>query len=95
MSGITVEVVYAHSDRQELKKLQLPAESRVRDALAASGLLEQFPEINARSGNVGIFGRIASLNAPLRHGDRVEIYRPLISDPKETRRRRAARQKND
>jgi putative ubiquitin-RnfH superfamily antitoxin RatB of RatAB toxin-antitoxin module len=94
MSAISVEVVYARAERQELIAVKLPAGSSVQDALAASGLLERFPEIEpGRPGRFGIFGRPVAPSATLRDGDRVEIYRPLVSDPKETRRRRAQRQK--
>lgn len=93
MSTITVEVVCALPGRQEIKAVQLAANASVREAVSASRLPELFPDIDLDSAKVGIFGRVVSMNATLRDGDRVEIYRPLVSDPKETRRRRAARQK--
>lgn len=61
----------------------------MRDAIEASGILERFPEIDLDRQPVGVFGRHCRLQDPLRDGDRVEIYRPLIADPKEMRRRRA------
>lgn len=91
MSGeIEVEVVYALQALQRLQRLRLPAGSTVRDAIERSGLLEEFPEIDLGKNRVGVFGRIVKLEAPLRERDRVEIYRALIADPKEVRRKRAA-----
>jgi len=63
----------------------------VREAIERSGLLARYPEIELKRGRVGIFGKPAQLNAPLREGDRVEIYRLLIADPKAARRERARR----
>ena len=83
MKSIKVEVVQAAPGKAETRALSLPAGSRVADALAAAGL--------ASGDKVGIFGRVVQLDAPLADGDRVEIYRPLMLDPKEARRRRAAR----
>jgi putative ubiquitin-RnfH superfamily antitoxin RatB of RatAB toxin-antitoxin module len=88
---LRVEVVYALSDRQVLLELEVEEGATVREAIERSGLLARFPEIELKRGRVGIFGKTASLQAPLGAGDRVEIYRPLIADPKETRRERARR----
>lgn len=85
-----VEVVYALPDRQWQVECQLPLTATVGDAIRASGLLAQFPQLNPGGSRLGIFGRLATLDTPLRAGDRVEIYRPLQADPKEGRRRRAA-----
>lgn len=87
---IRVEVAYAQPGRPILRTLHLPAGSTVGEAIGACGLLAQCPEIDMNSNRVGIFGRLARLDTPLRNGDRVEIYRPLRADPKEARRRRAA-----
>lgn len=87
---IMVEVVYALPAVQRLRQLRLPAGSTVREAIARSGLLEEFPEIDLARNKVGVFGKLVRLDAPLRERDRVEIYRPLIADPKEIRRQRAA-----
>jgi putative ubiquitin-RnfH superfamily antitoxin RatB of RatAB toxin-antitoxin module len=84
---ILVEVVYALPQRQLLRRVTLDQGSRVGDALAASGLLEEFPEIV--SAPLGIHGASVQPGAVLRDRDRVEIYRPLRMDPKEIRRRRA------
>jgi hypothetical protein len=88
--SIHVEVVYAQARRQELVELQLPSGSTVKQALEASGLLQKHPEIDfAKANKVGVFGKLTKLDAALRDRDRVEIYRPLIADPKEIRRKRA------
>lgn len=89
---LRIEVVYATAGHQAVRRLELPAGSRVRDAIRASGLLSEFVEIDLdRNRNrVGIFGEPVDLDRLLADGERVEIYRPLIADPKEARRRRAA-----
>lgn len=93
MSDVSVEVVYALPDRQYLKTVRLAQGSSVEQAIAASGLLELRPEIDLKSNKVGIYSRPAKLNDLVNDGDRVEIYRPLIADPKELRRLRAERSK--
>ena len=88
--NITVEVVYARPDTQEVVQLQLPDASTVTQAVAASGLLEKYPEIDLKKNKLGIFAKLAKADTSLRDRDRVEIYRPLIADPKEVRKQRAA-----
>lgn len=88
---IQVEVVYARPDRQEIVDVTLNDGASVRDAITASGIGARFPEIDMTIAAVGIFSRRVSLDAVLRDGDRVEIYRALIADPKQVRRQRAAR----
>lgn len=90
-----VEVAYALPERQTLLALEVRSGATVRDAIEASGVLDSHPEIDLEHNKVGIFGRTVSLEEGLRKGDRVEIYRPLIIDPKEVRKQRAeaARQK--
>ncbi|QNM98571.1 RnfH family protein [Chitinimonas koreensis] len=85
-----VEVAYARPERQRLVALQLPAGSTAMDAVAASKLLAEFPEIDAQHLRLGIHGRACAADAVLREHDRVEIYRPLIADPKDARHRRVA-----
>lgn len=63
----------------------------IREAIAASGLLASFPELSIEEGMVGVWYRVRPLDAPLREGDRVEIYRPLRADPKQARRERTRR----
>lgn len=91
-NNIDVEVVLAMPSRQELLSLQLTSGSSVADAIEQSGVLELFDGFELDPTSVGIFGRKASMNDILRDGDRVEIYRPLIADPKEARRQRALKQ---
>lgn len=90
---IRVEVAYAAPSRQIVKALTLPAGSSVETAIRASGLLQEFPEIDLAVNRAGIFGEFASLDQGLEDGERVEIYRALLADPKETRRRRAQARK--
>ena len=87
---ILVWVVYAPPGEPMHRHLYLAPGSTVGEAIRASGLLAQCPEIDMNRNRVGIFGRLAQLDTPLQDGDRVEIYRPLNTDPKEARRRRAA-----
>ena len=87
---IKVEVCYALADRQELVALQLPEGATVQQAIEASGLLGKYPEIDLTKNKVGIFAKLSKLDVALRDRDRLEIYRPLIADPKEVRKQRAA-----
>lgn len=91
MPDIVVEVVYALPEKQYLRSVTLEAGSTVEQAIQASGLLELRRDIDLTSNKVGIFSRPVKLSDPLADGDRVEIYRPLIADPKEMRRQRAER----
>jgi len=88
-----VEVVYALRDRQLLLEVTLARGATARQAVERSGILQRCPEIDLARSTLGVFGRIASPDVRLRHGDRVEIYRPLVADPKDARRERARRTK--
>lgn len=88
--SIVVEVVYALSDNQILQRLDVPEGTTVMQAIALSDITTQFPEIDLTKNKFGIFGKLAKPETILRHQDRVEIYRPLIIDPKDARRKRAA-----
>jgi putative ubiquitin-RnfH superfamily antitoxin RatB of RatAB toxin-antitoxin module len=88
--SIRVEVAYAKQDKQALIELDVAPGSTVQEAINRSGILERFPEIDLNENKVGIFGKLARLDTQLNKGDRVEIYRPLIADPKEQRKKRAA-----
>ncbi|HNQ03569.1 MAG TPA: RnfH family protein [Thiobacillaceae bacterium] len=90
MSQIRVEVVYALRHQRKVVSLVLPAGSTVQQAVEHSGLLEEFPEIDLDKNKLGIWNKLAKADAVLRDKDRVEIYRPLIADPKEVRRQRAS-----
>ncbi|WP_167455992.1 RnfH family protein [Buttiauxella izardii] len=86
---IRVEVVYALPEKQYLLKVRLEQGSTVEQAIAASGILELRTDIDLAKNKVGIFSRPVKLADTVNDGDRVEIYRPLIADPKELRRQRA------
>ena len=87
---INVEVVYALPDEQTLLSLEVPEGTTVKEAIVQSGILEKYPELDIQTMDVGIFGKLTRMDQKLRNKDRVEIYRPLIADPKEVRKRRAA-----
>ncbi len=91
MSALQIEVVYALPERQVLRRVSLPGGSTVADAIRASGLREEFPEIDPSC--AGIYGKLVGRDAKLSDRDRVEIYRPLRADPKEIRRARAAKKR--
>ncbi|MCP5277218.1 MAG: RnfH family protein [Thiobacillus sp.] len=90
MSQIRVEVVYALAHRQKVVSLDLPEGTTVKEAIEGSGLLVEFPEIDLARNKLGIWNKLSKPDAVLRDKDRVEIYRPLIADPKEVRRQRAS-----
>lgn len=87
---INVEVVYALPGRQEIVSLRLPEGVTIERAVESSGLMQKYPEIDLGKANkVGVFAKLAKLDTVLRDRDRVEIYRPLVADPKDVRRKRA------
>ena len=90
--NINIQLVYALPDRQELLNLALPVGSTVQQALVASGWLETFG-LSLETGKFGIYAKQVKLDAVLRDRDRVEVYRPLIADPKEMRKTRVAEKK--
>jgi putative ubiquitin-RnfH superfamily antitoxin RatB of RatAB toxin-antitoxin module len=86
---IDIEVVYALPAKQTLLRKQVAAGTSVLEAIRASGILEMHPEIDIATSKLGVFGKLVKPDTVLREKDRVEIYRPLIADPKEVRRKRA------
>ena len=86
---IIIEVAYGATRSQTILRLQVKSGTTVGEAINQSGILKQFPEINLGLKKVGIFGKLARTDKVLSNRDRVEIYRALIADPKEARRRRA------
>lgn len=88
-----VEVVYALPERQSLVAVSLPAPATARQAVAASGLLQRYPDIDLHHVTLGVFGMVVAHDHALREGDRVEIYRPLRMDPREARRNLARRRR--
>jgi len=87
---LSIEVVYALPQKQEMFTVKLPDGATVRQAIEACGVLQKYPEIDLTKNKLGIFAKLTKPDAPLRNRDRVEIYRPLIADPKEVRKQRAA-----
>lgn len=87
---ITVEVAYALSNEQLIIPVKVQNNTTAESAVLSSGIIKKFPEIDLSINKIGIFGKLVKLDTPLRHLDRVEIYRPLIADPKEVRKQRAA-----
>lgn len=87
---ISVEVAYATPEEQRIISLEVVPGTTLRQAIEQSGILEHFSEIDLGNAKVGIFGKLKKLDEALRAGDRVEIYRPLIADPKQVRKQRAA-----
>ncbi|HLD84489.1 MAG TPA: RnfH family protein [Coxiellaceae bacterium] len=86
---IDITVAFAKPDQQIEIPLSVEENCTVALAIARSKICERFPDINLQTILVGIFGKRVKLDAPLKAGDRIEIYRPLIIDPKEARRLRA------
>lgn len=86
---IRVEVAYARPDIQTLLEIRVRPDSTIATAITTSGILDRHPEIILTDENVGIFGKPASLRHPVKEGDRIEIYRPLLMDPLAARRARA------
>ena len=92
MKQINIEIAYALPDRDYLKSFKVDEGTMIQTAILQSGILQQFTEIDLRENKVGIYSRPAKLTDQLKDGDRIEIYRPLLADPKEIRRKRAAEQ---
>jgi len=86
-----VSVCYATPTRECLRELSVAPGTTIGDAIAASGLLAEWPEIDLAVHPVGIFGKKKALDTILREHDRIEVYRPLVADPKDSRRRRAVK----
>jgi len=82
-----IGIAYASPSRQIWLTTEVPDGATIADAIERSGILKQFPEIDLEQQKVGIFGKLAKLDAALADGDRVEIYRPIICDPKTVKRR--------
>ena len=87
---LNIEVVYALPQKQEIFAVKLPEGATVREAVEACGVLQKYPEIDLTKNKLGVFAKLSKPDSPLRDRDRVEIYRPLIADPKEVRKQRAA-----
>ena len=90
-----IGVTYTEPTQQLWVTIELPEGSTVRDAIDHAGVLRQFPHLDLTSQRVGVFGKVAKLDTPLRPGDRVEIYRPIICDPQTVPRRDAGESEGD
>jgi putative ubiquitin-RnfH superfamily antitoxin RatB of RatAB toxin-antitoxin module len=87
---ILIEVAYALPKKQLIIPIKVKQGTTAEEAIKTSGIIKKFPEIDLNVNQIGIFGKLSQKNHVLRERDRVEIYRPLIADPKEIRRQRAA-----
>jgi putative ubiquitin-RnfH superfamily antitoxin RatB of RatAB toxin-antitoxin module len=92
---INIEVAYALPTKQTIVDVALKEGTTVQQAIEASNILEQFPDIDLKATKVGVWSRVVKLSDTLIDGDRIEIYRPLIADPKEIRKRRAEKAKEE
>jgi putative ubiquitin-RnfH superfamily antitoxin RatB of RatAB toxin-antitoxin module len=88
---LRIELAYALRKEQVLLALEVEEGATVRQVIERFGILLRYPDIDLAPGRVGVFGKIVPLDTPVRDGDRVEIYRPLVADPKDARRARAKR----
>jgi len=95
VSELHVEVTYALPEKQYLLPVKIAKDATVEDAIIASGILALRTDIDLKKNKVGIYSRPVKLSDSLQEGDRVEIYRPLIADPKELRRKRAEKSKDN
>lgn len=86
---IFIEVVYARPDKQVLRKMTVASGTTAREAIEDARLAEEFPDLVVDETALGVFSRKVAPDYVLKPGDRLEIYRPLVADPKESRRRRA------
>ena len=91
---IMIEVSYALPKKQIIIPVLVPKGVSVKEAIELSGVLAKFEDIDLSTSQVGIFGKVTTLDKTLRNQDRVEIYRPLVADPKEIRRKRVAEGKD-
>lgn len=92
---INIEIAFALPTKQTLLARQMPAGLTVEEIITRSGILDLYEEIDIKVNKVGIWNRTCKLKDIPKNGDRIEIYRPLIADPKESRRRRAEKAKEE
>lgn len=90
---VRVQVCFAEPDSVFLQALELNPGSTVEQAIRASELLRQKPSLDLRSARAGVYGKLRELDSMVRDGDRIEVYRPLLADPKDARRRRVVKQR--
>ena len=87
---ILIEVAYALPKKQLIIPIKVKEGTTAQEAIQVSGIIKKFPEIDLNINQIGIFGKLTQLDHIMRERDRIEIYRPLVADPKEIRRQRAA-----
>jgi len=92
---LAIEVVYGTPTRQEIISTTVGKNTTVEQAILSSGIIEEFPEIDLAVNNVGIWNRAVKLGDIVKDLDRIEVYRPLLADPKEVRKRRAEKAKEE
>lgn len=92
---LAIEVVYGTPIRQEIISCTVEPNTTIEQAILASGIVAEFPEIDLTINNVGIWNRVAKLTDIVKDLDRIEVYRPLLADPKEVRKRRAEKAKEE
>lgn len=90
-----IEVAYGVATKQSLVSITVPQGTTVEEAIKASKILDEYPDIDLSKNKVGIWSRVVKLTDTVKEGDRIEIYRPLIADPKEIRKRRAEKAKEE
>ena len=90
---ITIEVVYGVPEKQKILTLLVAADSTIEQAIMESGIIALFPEIDLKVNKVGVRNRAVKLSAAVNDLDRIEVYRPLLADPKDVRKRRAEKAK--
>ncbi len=90
IGSINVEVAYALPEKQIIRAVNVDIGTTAGAAIVQSGIMMDFPKLELEEEKVGVFGKATAMTTVLNEGDRVEIYRPLIADPKEVRRKRAA-----
>ena len=91
---LEIEIVYGLADRQVLRNMTVAEGTTVREAALQSGLEVEFPELDLQQAPLGIFGKAVKDETVLRDGDRIEVYRPLLIDPKEARRNAPGKNKS-
>jgi putative ubiquitin-RnfH superfamily antitoxin RatB of RatAB toxin-antitoxin module len=90
INGMMVEVIYALPEEQTLFSVNMTGEATVKDVILQSKILDEYSELDIEAMDVGLFGKATKMDQAVRDKDRIEIYRPLIADPKEVRKRKAA-----
>ena len=90
-----VELIYAKLEEQKIMEVPYKIGNTINDVITSSGILEKYPEIDLSINKVGIYNQVKKLDDIVQKNDRIEIYRPLIANPKDVRRKRALQQKQE